>query len=460
MVETPAAFAMSFKRTTRGRKGTPDEEQAGVRSGFPFPGTLHFHPFVGSPLGYRFRHIVKLLPLLLSGLVVSLTSACQRKSTLKFSEVAAGLDYGNESVTDVPWSIHVVRVDRTVPANSLQSLHAQGRAVGLSPLSEQLQWLPTTLGTPMAAVNGDFYQRERAFQGDPRGLQIVQGELLSAPKGGVAFWLDGSGSPWTTNVTPHLQITWPDGRATAFGLNEERPPGNLVLFTPALGASTHTTDGEEWILGPAENGPWLPLQLNQTYSAKVLATRSTGNTPLAPGLLVLSAGPQLAKTLPRLETNAILRIATASAPVVADAQVAIGGGPVLVRAGKPQPLPRPTGSAEAYEFSSMTERHPRTAVGWNQRYLFLVEVDGRQKGLSVGMTLAELARYLVSLGCDEAMNLDGGGSATLWCDGRVRNKPCDGRERPVANSLVVVRRRDAERPDNAAKPADPSAAPR
>jgi exopolysaccharide biosynthesis protein len=54
-----------------------------------------------------------------------------------------------------------------------------------------------------------------------------------------------------------------------------------------------------------------------------------------------------------------------------------------------------------------------------------------------------LASYLIKLGCDEAMNLDGGGSATLWCQGQLRNQPCDGRERPVANSLVVLRRNPA-----------------
>ena len=70
---------------------------------------------------------------------------------------------------------------------------------------------------------------------------------------------------------------------------------------------------------------------------------------------------------------------------------------------------------------------------------FWVEVDGRQKE-SIGMTLNELAGFMVELGCEDAMNLDGGGSATIWFDGSVRNKPCDGSERPVANSLALVRK--------------------
>jgi exopolysaccharide biosynthesis protein len=42
------------------------------------------------------------------------------------------------------------------------------------------------------------------------------------------------------------------------------------------------------------------------------------------------------------------------------------------------------------------------------------------------------------LGCKEAMNFDGGGSATLWYDGQVRNSPCDRMEREIANCLVIV----------------------
>ena len=92
----------------------------------------------------------------------------------------------------------------------------------------------------------------------------------------------------------------------------------------------------------------------------------------------------------------------------------------------------------ALQWSGVKLRHPRTAIGWNHDYIFLVEVDGRQADLSVGMTLPELAAYMIKLGCDHAMNLDGGGSATLWARGNVMNSPSEGRERPAANTLVLV----------------------
>jgi exopolysaccharide biosynthesis protein len=79
-------------------------------------------------------------------------------------------------------------------------------------------------------------------------------------------------------------------------------------------------------------------------------------------------------------------------------------------------------------------------MGWSKDHYFLVEVDGRQSNISVGMTFPELADYLVKLGCEEAMNFDGGGSSTLWALGMVRNSPSEGDERPSANALVVIRR--------------------
>ena len=115
---------------------------------------------------------------------------------------------------------------------------------------------------------------------------------------------------------------------------------------------------------------------------------------------------------------------------LAGGTTAIGGGPALVRAGKIAKF--------STSLTSWFARHPRSALGWNDQFIFLVVVDGRQLGVSVGMTLPELSSYLIKLGCREAMNFDGGGSSTLWAFGQVINRPCEGFERPMANALVLV----------------------
>ena len=128
-------------------------------------------------------------------------------------------------------------------------------------------------------------------------------------------------------------------------------------------------------------------------------------------------------------------------PVLRGVSAALSGGPILVKDGKRQSIK--AAESDSYVFSSMSERHPRSAIGWNEEFYFLVSIDGRQGRTSVGMTLDELARELVKLGCEQAMNLDGGGSATLSFQGKTRNFLCDGYERPVANSLVVVEKKAA-----------------
>ena len=99
----------------------------------------------------------------------------------------------------------------------------------------------------------------------------------------------------------------------------------------------------------------------------------------------------------------------------------------------------PPDTSGSFSERSKYERHPRSAVGWSPTHVYLVTVDGRQPGLSVGMKLAELAAYMVGLGCTDGMNFDGGKSAQMWMSGEIMNSPCQG-EDTVANSLLVVRK--------------------
>ena len=80
-------------------------------------------------------------------------------------------------------------------------------------------------------------------------------------------------------------------------------------------------------------------------------------------------------------------------------------------------------------------RAPRTALGIKKDgTLLLVVVDGRNNN-SAGLTLVELATYMLRLGAREAVNFDGGGSSVMAINGLVVNKPSDGKERPVSIGL-------------------------
>jgi hypothetical protein len=333
-----------------------------------------------------------------------------------------------------PVEIHVIRIPRKAPALEIQSVHSAGKPVGLSPLAEQLKFAQ---GTPIAAINGDFYQRDGAFAGDPRGLQIVDGELLSAPMNSSSFWIDVAGQPHMANTQSGLRIAWPDGSSAALGVNGRCDPNDLELYTSALGSAPRGNYAREIVLLPMGGETNASLRPAKEFSMKASEIRNATSAPIAPGTFLLAIGGAAAKTAPKIEKDAIVKISTATTPSLRGARTAISGGPILVNAKKPRKFDKPEG--DSYQYSSMMEKHPRSAIGWNANEYIWVEVDGRHQK-SVGMTLAELGALMVELGCDEAMNLDGGGSATIWYDGKVRNRPCDGFERPIANSLVLVRK--------------------
>ena len=80
-------------------------------------------------------------------------------------------------------------------------------------------------------------------------------------------------------------------------------------------------------------------------------------------------------------------------------------------------------------------RAPRAALGLKKDgTLLLLVIDGRS-ATSSGLTLEELAQYLVKLGAESAVNFDGGGSSEMVINGRIVNKPSDGRERYVSIGL-------------------------
>jgi hypothetical protein len=240
-------------------------------------------------------------------------------------------------------------------------------------------------------------------------------------------------------VKGRFNVTWPDGRKTSFGLNQRRRTGMTVLYTPAYGPSTRVPGGRELILEKDGDGPWLPLQTSQTYRARVREISTNGNTRLAAGIMVLSLAPDQVAAAPKAAPGDVLHISTETTPGLKGVQSAIAGGPAIIKDGKPFSSKSPPAGARDYSERSKYERHPRSAVGWSPTHAYLVTVDGRQPGLSVGMKLAELAEFMAGLGCTEAMNLDGGKSAQMWMNGRIMNSPAQG-EDTVANSLLIVRK--------------------
>ncbi len=374
----------------------------------------------------RYWVLALLVGVLLSSPVSADRTFVQSDVNPDFSEVSRGVQYAHMPVYDGPWSIHIVRIDRDDKGLQFVSALAKGTVYGLATVKQQVQSLPESLGRPIVATNADFFIiRPGLYQGDPTGMHIVEGEMVSGPIGS-GFWIDPEGKPHIAEVYPRFRVEGPNGFDVKIGFNQGRSDDKAVLYAPSMGASTHTEGGVELILARNEQEPWLPLKAGQQYRARVTAVHENGDCPIEADSMVLSLGPGLAREVNVPAEGSILTISTQTSPNLDGVRTAIGGGAILVKDGKAQ------------TWSGNLPRHPRTMIGWGPEYYYLVVVDGRQYGLSIGMSYPEQAEMMLGLGCTEAMNLDGGGSSTLWVLGQIKNSPSDRRERAVANSLIVV----------------------
>jgi len=113
---------------------------------------------------------------------------------------------------------------------------------------------------------------------------------------------------------------------------------------------------------------------------------------------------------------------------------ALGGGPLIVRDGRPVYR-----AFETFTPQQLAFRSPRAGVGQTgDGRIVLVVADGSQPAYSTGLTNFELALTMMRLGCVTASALDSGGSATMAFDGKLLSRPSDrGGERAVAEALAL-----------------------
>lgn len=112
----------------------------------------------------------------------------------------------------------------------------------------------------------------------------------------------------------------------------------------------------------------------------------------------------------------------------------ISGGPYLVKDSNIYV------DTSAEKLNAIGGKNPRTAIGYTKdNTLIMVAVDGREYK-SVGMTLGQLAGFMKSIGCTNAINLDGGGSTVMYVNGQVVNSPAFKGGIAISNALVIARK--------------------
>jgi hypothetical protein len=325
-----------------------------------------------------------------------------------------------------PVAIHVLKAPRPGGLWTLRPVLSNGAVVGREKVTEMQRALSPA--ATAAGVNGDLFTYADAR---PSGIFMQSRVLVSPPSE------ERSSAGITADGTMRVQRLKFDGFWRGTGqrrpMTVNQPPGanGVTLYTPQWGPTTPPQPGSL----EAVIQPFPPTVPNGELTGNVTIHSQGGNSGIPPdGAVLVARGTAVPRLLAEAPVGTPVAVRLQITPDWTDVQHAVGGGPVLVRDGKPV--------FRHFELftPSQLARNPRTAIGQQaDGRVLLVVVDGRQPGYSAGMTNFELAQAMVRLGAVTAMGLDAGGSSTMAFDGTLLNRPSDpGGEREVSEGLFVL----------------------
>ena len=383
----------------------------------------------------------------LSILAWCLSWSCAQENTEELApgteELAPGVVYHEIHLPEGPWRIHVVEVD-------LPHAWAAGIRVRTAKQEEAQKTSSLAIGA-LAAINGDFL-----FPGEssrPAGLYIESGDLIRIPQRRSAFAITEAGQPLIAVYKMEWGLLTAEGEhLRVAGFNREPVLGELSVFNDRAQVQG---DSLQAATGFLLQGLGNTAIANDTISVRVQQIRREAwPLSLQPGQWMLTAGVEYEAT-EQIALGDTVQLYCRLSPARTKLMEAISGGPRILRDGEVSIEVE----KERLSRSFADKRHPRTAIGYSQdeQVLFLIVVDGRDPGYSVGMSLQELAEFMrtrlaefsrAKVNAHQGLNLDGGGSTTMVVEEQVVNKPSDPTgERPVANALLVVADAwDEERP--------------
>jgi hypothetical protein len=306
------------------------------------------------------------------------------------------------------------RIHRSVSKERLTATLAGGALPGCRPLSDIVRENNAVIG-----INGSFYIPD----GSPIGLFIHEHQLLSVPVLlRSSFGIDREGKAHIGHPEFQGEAITRKGKIEISAINQNSSSPETTLFTPKWSLPVRAQEGRIYIsilmnriTAISEKPPKPNITRSPTY--------------------ILSISKKLYPLVKELEIDSPVFLSFGLSSPWQNMRFALSGGPRLLKNSQPADI-----STEGFSKDFLTARAPRSAIGLDEKgNIILVVIDGRQSH-SIGLTLSELSQCMAELGATEAMNLDGGGSSTLFHAGEIINSPSEGRQRPIANALVLLSR--------------------
>lgn len=267
----------------------------------------------------------------------------------------------------------------------------------------------------IAAINASYF----AVNGVILGVTKIDGKVVGTTYfTRTALGIREDGAAHIGKVGYDGYVTINGVTLPVSGVNVECPENGLVIYNKFYGNTTNTNEyGMEYII----------------KDEKVVDINKHNSEIPEDGVVVFVHGTSKDAYKDIFVGDRAIVSENLGEPWNEDLHI-LGVGPRLVEDGEIHV----TANEEEFPNDIKIGRAPRAGFGITREgnYLFAV-VDGRQK-ISRGATLAEFAALLRDFGAFNAINFDGGGSSTLFLDGKIINSPSDGKERKVGDALLLV----------------------
>ncbi|ANW99439.1 exopolysaccharide biosynthesis protein [Thermoclostridium stercorarium subsp. thermolacticum DSM 2910] len=334
--------------------------------------------------------------------------------------------------TDLGWqTIYVLKADLNDPYVYIDAL-ANGETIQkpLSTTDHMKEW------GAIAGINGSFFlSSDQTGMQNPIGPLVQSWNLLTADatfnrdKDNMAtFAIDETRSGIIDYWKADIRIYAPNGEYISVSRYNE----------PYYGYTDFTVQDRKWTTTSTgnRNGYYTDVleMIVEDGVVKEIRVNMPGTEIPVNGYVVITSGENKNRILNNFNVGDPVRFEVTTSPDWTKIQMAVSGGGMLVV----------NGTIPDKFTHEVAGRHPRTAVGTSRdgKTIYMVVVDGRQSH-SIGMTMTELAQFMLGIGAYNALALDGGGSSTIASREPgtntvvVQNKPSDGVQRRIPNAIGV-----------------------
>lgn len=266
------------------------------------------------------------------------------------------------------------------------------------------------------AVNGGFFKPQT---GVPLGALMIDREVLTGPiynRVGIAIFEENNETYFKMlNIDFDIKAITKNYSIKLDNINQPRMLStNTLLYTSNWGKISPP---------PPKDGYNLLIRGNKAEKISSNPIEIEENT------YVISGSRE---TITKLKKENEIYIDIKLQKEIQNAKHIIGAGPYLVKDSQIYV------DYKTQKLQAISGKNPRSAIGFkNDGTFIMVTVDGREQN-SVGMTLYELATLMKNIGCEYAMNFDGGSSSAMYIKGKIVNNAINKEGIAVSNALTVI----------------------